>query len=637
MREGAPLRASAIVFAALFGAFGYVYQGSDHNTAARIDLTRALVEHGDVAVDRYRYNSGDLVEIGGRTLSTKAPGLPFAAAPGFALASSTLRRAGALRWDLVLWFATLTTVGVASAAAGAFAFRALTPVYGTATAATTIAGIWLGTIVYPFSTLFFSHAAAGAAILVAAVLALRADGSRREAPMAGFAAGLAISFEYPAAIPAALIGVVVARSRGVRGVLEYAAGASPVLALVGVYHEAAFGSPFVTPYAALAAAEPASGFGGTHAQGFSGIAWRGAGAFAENLWAITFGPQRGLLFANPVLLLAIPGLVGLFRRGHRAPALLASSALASMLAFTASFGDSIVYWGGGASVGPRHVIPVLPLLVWPLAEAVARWPRAFALLFAPSFAAMTAATFVDPRFPYEYSNPVRDFALRFFALGEFSQNRSILFSDAPPAIDAAWNWGEALGLPPPSSSAPVLALLSILASAVLPSPARRYFAVLCLFLAALPVASRWTKAPEGGPWHASYVRSLHTAARVERVGCARTVDFDWTRRPPFAGPFRAIFEAKTRPLPAGRYSFRLAVDDRAELWIDDAPVLRVGPGLPQSSFEMHSNGGEHVVRVEYENTVGTGFVSLYWRRDGGPEEVLPASALIEWGCGGARP
>lgn len=627
--------ATAVVFAALLIAFGYVYQGSDHNAAARIDLTRAVAEGAGIAVDRFRYNSGDLVEVEGRTYSTKAPGLSFVAIPAFALAAG-LRGPTTFGWDFVLWFVTATTVGAWSAAAGALAFRSLDGSHGTAPAAAAVAGIWLGTILFPFSTLFFSHASAAALVFVAAVFALGAT-SRGAIALSGLATGVAITLEYPAAIPGALIAALVLRRHGLRGAAEFALGAAPALLALGAYHAAAFGGPLTTPYGALAASHPDGGFGATHAQGLSGIAWRGPEAFARNLWAITFAPQRGLFFANPVLLLAPAGALVLYRRGLRAPAVLSIAALVALLVFTASFGDSIVYWGGGASVGPRHVIPALPLLAWPLAEAASRWPRTFAALFAPSFAAMVSATFVDPRFPYEYANPVRDFALRFYALGEFAQNRSILFADGPPAIDAAWNWGARAGLPLAASAAPLLAVLSILSTTLLPSPARRAFAGLCIALAAAPAAGRWTRPVERGPWHATYTRSLHPAARVERVGCARAVDFDWTRNPPFSGAFRAVFEAKTTGLPAGRYSFRLAVDDRAELWIDDAPAIRSDPGTRTSTFELNSTGGEHILRVEYENTVGTGFVSLYWRRDGGPETVVPAEALLEWGCRGDGP
>jgi heme/copper-type cytochrome/quinol oxidase subunit 2 len=78
-------------------------------------------------------------------------------------------------------------------------------------------------------------------------------------------------------------------------------------------------------------------------------------------YGLTLSPGKGLLvFAPPVL----AGLVGLYLlyRHHRAEALL-FAALAAAFVAVYSFNPS---WHGGASWGPRYLLPILPFLVVPV-------------------------------------------------------------------------------------------------------------------------------------------------------------------------------------------------------------------------------------------------------------------------------
>ena len=93
------------------------------------------------------------------------------------------------------------------------------------------------------------------------------------------------------------------------------------------------------------------------------------------------GVEDGGVFAcSRVLWLALPGLVLLaLRRGFRAEAALCATMIVAYLTFNACYGDSIVFWGGGASVGPRHLIPVLPFVAIPLCVGL----RPLKVLFYP--------------------------------------------------------------------------------------------------------------------------------------------------------------------------------------------------------------------------------------------------------------
>src|SRR5216683_8257077 len=69
---------------------------------------------------------------------------------------------------------------------------------------------------------------------------------------------------------------------------------------------------------------------------------------------------------------------------------------------------------------------------------------------AVSAAIMLMATATNPHFPYEYDNPVRDFALQQFMRGDFATNRDPFFGGGMIAGDSvAFNLGKLLGLPGP--------------------------------------------------------------------------------------------------------------------------------------------------------------------------------------------
>ena len=87
------------------------------------------------------------------------------------------------------------------------------------------------------------------------------------------------------------------------------------------------------------------------------------------LWDVLFGAQRGLYVCNPVLLLAFPGSVlssGGARR-HRAELLLIAYVIVSFILFNGSYGESIIYWGGGTATGPRHILSAVPFMVLAMA------------------------------------------------------------------------------------------------------------------------------------------------------------------------------------------------------------------------------------------------------------------------------
>ena len=268
------------------------------------------------------------------------------------------------------------------------------------TGVATAIALGTGTLVLPFSTLYFSHVLA--ALLSFAAFALvwrereraRARGpARGRLALAGLLAGLAVVCEYPLAITAAIVGLyaLMPRAAGpVRRAVAYggglAAGVAPLLA----YQWWAFGSPLHLAYDDAIAKTGRSGHAeiGLNDDGFFGITPPRPDAALELLFS-----GRGLLTLAPVLVLAIAGVAALRRDGrHRAEATVIAAVALAYFVYNAG------YWLplGGGSPGPRFLIPVLPFLALGLAVAWRRWPAVTLALTAISATTMVAATMSHP-------------------------------------------------------------------------------------------------------------------------------------------------------------------------------------------------------------------------------------------------
>lgn len=85
-----------------------------------------------------------------------------------------------------------------------------------------------------------------------------------------------------------------------------------------------------------------------------------AGSPLTALFGLTLSPGKGLLFFAPPLVLALIRLKQSWQR-HRALAALAGACLLIGLGFYAFY----VFWAGGYCLGPRHLLPILPLALLP--------------------------------------------------------------------------------------------------------------------------------------------------------------------------------------------------------------------------------------------------------------------------------
>ncbi|MEI8166295.1 MAG: hypothetical protein WCG26_07945 [Chloroflexales bacterium] len=267
----------------------------------------------------------------------------------------------------------ITAAAAAVLAAWAMALGASRP---WATALALLYG--LATFAWPYARTFFSEPLAALLILVAAYAAYRAEGQTanqgaigyrlaasgyalRPLVISGLAAGLLLTTRIAAGVALPVLGLYVLwlgwRAWRRTGSLKlfslyptfFILGLAPGLALLLWYNLARFGTPMASGYASE------------------------AGLFttplAEGLYGLLLSPGKSVLLFAPPLLLALPGALALWRRGHGGVVLLGAGLFLSHLLLYATWGE----WQGGGVWGPRFLLPVVaPLLVlgaglWPLA------------------------------------------------------------------------------------------------------------------------------------------------------------------------------------------------------------------------------------------------------------------------------
>jgi hypothetical protein len=422
-----PAGTLAIAFLAV--AFAVPMQNLGWGQTSQFALVKSLSQ-GTPKIDRYHWETRDKSYFRGHYYSVKSPGLSLFTLPLYELVDKPGWKASkwaarnaiehrASRWhrasnisnefgytpkiaaatrkaveneSALAWFiGLLGTVAPAVALVLLVRFIGDRIAPGFGTAAGVAAG--LGTLLLPFSGLFFSHALA-ACLGFAAFVVLWVE---REGPprlrwvaIAGALAGLAISCEYPLGLVAVIVGLyALARPDRLRRALAYGGGAvAGLLPLLG-YNLWAFGSPIHSAYADAVAIQGATGHDvlGLNSSGFFGI-----GAPSLRVAADLLFSAKGLLITSPLLALGIAGTVLLYRGGKRAEALVIAAVGLAYLIYNAGY---YLPFGGG-SPGPRFLIPVIPFLCAPLALAFKRWPAAVLGLAVASTVTLATATITLP-------------------------------------------------------------------------------------------------------------------------------------------------------------------------------------------------------------------------------------------------
>ena len=115
--------------------------------------------------------------------------------------------------------------------------------------------------------------------------------------------------------------------------------------------------------------------------------------FSSGIYGLVFSFNKGIIFYSPLVLLAPVG-IWLMARAHREEAALIALASLSYVCLFAKY----AFWGAGWAWGPRYLVPLLPLLMPPVARAVAAarlWRYLGAVLFTAGFLVNGLGVLVD--------------------------------------------------------------------------------------------------------------------------------------------------------------------------------------------------------------------------------------------------
>ena len=308
--ERPPRRLLLVLYAMLLVLYAWPMDfNHGPNVIAHIDQAFAITSTRTLAIDQFMKPQPNTIDWAqapdGRYFPAKAPGAALFAVPVTWVLYHTERAAGIdplaqtwLRRNLVI----INWIMNAAVSAGAMVLLFLLAVSLDVPPRPAMVGtvaIALGTA-YTFTRRLTIPRPAANAVIAAAFLIWRRTPQRWTDAIAGLLVGTAVLFDYPAVFAAVTFGCALL-SLGPHRLWPYIAGGLVAVAVLFWYHDAAFGSPFATPYAYQNPLFTAPG-----------------GRFLELpnarvLAHVTITPYRGIFVYSPAILL---GLFGAFCVGE---------------------------------------------------------------------------------------------------------------------------------------------------------------------------------------------------------------------------------------------------------------------------------------------------------------------------------
>ena len=463
------------------------------NEYSRIFLTRALIDHQSFSIDKIvlLHDTQDKSFFQGKYYSNKAPLSSFLAAAPY-LATRLVEIFGGLDFSeaMELYLVTSLCLSIPSALflLLIFNFWASVTLHYPLRRAILIAYA-LGTMIWPYSTMYYGHYLAGMSIFLAFLIAFNArevnPGSKTFFEC-GFFCGLAFAIEYPTAllslcifiytatmarklraalyqilaavsiwvlwsqveniqsaigphiqslvdpqgavlVTAVIVTVVIglaAISRAPMNLMFFLGAAFPV-GITLYYHWKCFGGPLQFPYYH----ETYRQFAIAHQRGIAGVVLPASlselGGQLRILIQLLISPYRGLFFYSPFLLLGVSGMIKMIRdtEWRREGRLFLAITIVYFL-FLSAFSD----WEGGWSMGPRHLVPLLPFLATAVVFQVGRAGKSLrkvlvwllAILALIAIALTFVGTVVFPYLPKEFKNPLYDLSWQLLIRGKYA-------------------------------------------------------------------------------------------------------------------------------------------------------------------------------------------------------------------------
>ena len=380
-------RPTVWVFLILLGSYGYFWHSRDWNSASRLMLTYAMIDHGTISIDGLEDQTHDIAFYQGHNYTDKTPGFSLLAIPPswlakrfFRLPDHPLRAKGFAHWWLDYW-ATLGTSGLATALAGVV-LAGLARDLGCGPRRSALVGLAYGlcTPAFAYATMAYGHQVAAAMLLGSFALLWRDRGQPRlRAAFAGFLASYASVVEIQVGPASAILGLyalalAIGRKRPGSSVLTFALGAAVPASILLVYNNQAFGSPWRMGYFYLVTERFKDIHSATNPLGLARPDWSRVGELLG-------GQRRGLVWYAPIVLLTVPGLAVLAVRKLWGMLIVPGLIMIAVFLVNLSYPE----WTGGWTTGPRLLVPLLPFALLPVAALLARGWRgvtALAILLA---------------------------------------------------------------------------------------------------------------------------------------------------------------------------------------------------------------------------------------------------------------
>jgi hypothetical protein len=636
-----------VLFLVSLLTYAYFYQAADHSTGARFDLIRTMLERHSLWIEGYAgFNTADIVQLNSHVYSNKAPGGSFTGILPWLIVTTILKPfvgpPSGMYWALATYLTTVLSVSVIAAITIVLVYR-LALLFGAAQGRAIAVALTLAfaTIMFPYATEFTAEPIAAGCVVASFYLLVLPELTATRAFISGLLAGWATLCDYPTFILAAAVALYALwRLGSMRRAWTFGLGATMVAALLLAYNYLAFGHPLFLSYEAYMLPGNKEWFP-EQSVGFAGVTY----PKAKVLWDILLDPRRGLFVCNPVLLLTIPGLVYFARRKALRPEFLViSSSIIAFVLFNSSYGESIIYWGGGTATGPRHLLSAVPFM----AIALAFLPDGpNAILCAGTLVSaflMLMATAVEPHLPYEYLNPFRDFVWPAYLRGDLAYNKSSYFGGPPITGDSvAFNLGKLMGLPGSLQLLPLAAIWVAGALCILkalrerPPKFRMSIAAAAAAIATMfvpPIAGALLDRHEYKGGHGLlgryYEGSLPDAfpPHIRRIDKESNFD-NLAQLGALPPPSLVVWTGQILAAAAGLYRFTIEVDDSGWLKIDDLTVI-ADPGeisKMRDTGSIYLSAGPHRIELGERNIWGEASMRLFWQPPGANQEIVPSTSL----------
>ena len=372
--------------------------GGSANELTRWATAASIVEKGSFDITWTEQLIGpnvDTAKVGNSTYSNKPPGVALLATPIYGVARLFIGPPDASNIRITWFLMKLATATVPLLLLAIWLYRNEIDELGLAT-------LLLGTPLFGYSLLFFSHVLV--AVLVYAAFRLLFDKPehdvRREV-LAGAACGLAVVSEFPAVLVVAVFGVgLLFTPDSMRRAGSFVLGGIPFLMFLLVYNQALFGSPLSFSYAHESFPEWAA----VASRGLLGISF----PTLDNAYLLLLSPARGLFFNSPILIL---GIVAFFTSTERTSLRHKVKVAAVVVTIVVLCGHGAAH--GGWGFGPRYLVIIVPLLLdsfWHDRAALARVPailKGALITISLLFSILPVLTF--PFAPPEFQLPQNDF------------------------------------------------------------------------------------------------------------------------------------------------------------------------------------------------------------------------------------